>query len=137
MKNMEVHLVHQALDGSLLVIGVLIDQGSAANEGFAKILAKAGSHEEISLNPIEMIPRADDMSALKFYTYRGSLTTPPCTPRNEDIPRVTWVVLRDHITISRDQFKKYEGLDGGKYKGTSRYPQPTITTLTVERNFKP
>jgi carbonic anhydrase len=128
MENMEVHLVHQATDGGLLVVGVLINKG-AANEAFGKILANVGGHA--NLNPVDMIPGAYNTSRLKFYTYTGSLTTPPCTPP------VTWVVLKDPITISSNQLTSYEKLDNGKYEGTSRYPQPAITTLTVDSNFKP
>jgi carbonic anhydrase len=131
MANMEVHLVHEAEDKSLLVIGVLIHQG-AANEGFGKILAKVDDHENIiHLNPREMIPGTHHTTRLKFYTYTGSLTTPPCTPP------VTWVVLKERITISSAQLTSYEKLSNGKYVGTSRGPQRGITTLTVGSNFKP
>jgi carbonic anhydrase len=125
---MEVHLVHQATDGRLLVIGVLVNQG-AANEGFGKILAHIGGHE--NLNPIQMIPGTHNTNQLKFYTYMGSLTTPACAPP------VTWVVLKEPITFSADQIRSYGDLHNGKYAQTSRGPQPAITDLKVYSNFKP
>jgi carbonic anhydrase len=128
MENMEVHLVHKAENGKLLVVGVLMNKG-AANEAFGKILANIGGHE--NLNPIQMIPGTHNTSTVKFYTYTGSLTTPACAPP------VTWVVLKDPIAISPAQLTSYKKLYNGKYVGTSRGPQPAIPTLTVDRNFKP
>lgn len=127
MANMEVHLVHKAENGSLLVIGVLINQ-KTANEGFGKILANIDGH--VNLDPVQMIPGAQNTAGLKFYTYKGSLTTPACAPQ------VTWVVLKDPITISPAQLTTYKNLNNGKYVGTSRGPQRAIPTLTVERNFE-
>jgi len=124
---MEVHLVHEDGNKNLLVVGVLVNKGTANGE-FGKILANIGGH--LTLNPIQMIPGTQQTN-LKFYTYTGSLTTPPCTPS------VTWVVLKDPITFSADQIKTYGDLDGGKFAQTFRYPQIPITKLTVTRNFKP
>ena len=125
---MEVHLVHKDGNGKYLVVGVLVNKGTA-NEGFGKILANIGGHSTV--NAIQMIPGTQPTNHLKFYTYMGSLTTPPCTPG------VTWVVLKDPITFSAEQIKTYGDLDGGKFAQTFRYPQIPITRLTVTRNFKP
>ncbi len=125
---MEVHLVHKASDGSgaILVIGVLINQGSE-NAGFKKILDNINSGKDVSLNPIQMIPGTKSVTNPNFYTYTGSLTTPTCTPG------VTWVVLAKPITISSDQLTKFEG----HYKGNARQPvQTAISGLSLQKNFQ-
>lgn len=39
-----------------------------------------------------------------YYTYPGSLTTPPCSPI------VTWIVLKKWATISEDQFHSFRDI---------------------------
>jgi carbonic anhydrase len=125
---MEVHLVHEAANGSLLVIGVLIKQGKQ-NDGFKKILANVGGEQ--NLDPVQMIPGTRNSNTLNFYTYTGSLTVPPCTPP------VTWVVLKEPITFSPTQLNNYKTMSNGKYANTSRGVQTTITGETVYSNFRP
>jgi carbonic anhydrase len=50
-----------------------------------------------TMNPIELIPKDKD-----YYTYPGSLTTPPCSEI------VTWYVVKDQIEVSEDQIKNFK-----------------------------
>lgn len=126
---MEVHLVHKASDGTYLVIGVLINVPATGgtNEGYQKVREAIDSHNhpEQTIDPIQMIPGTANSSSLSFYTYAGSLTTPPCTPG------VTWIVLKDPIQISQTQLNWY------KYTNSSRGVQPTISGLSLQSNFQP
>jgi carbonic anhydrase len=126
---MEVHLVHKASDGTYLVIGVLINVAAegGTNEGFHKVREAIESHNqpEQSIDPIQMIPGTANSSSLSFYTYTGSLTTPPCTPG------ITWIVMKDPIQISQTQFNWY------KYTNSSRGVQPSISGLSLQSNFQP
>lgn len=90
----EVHLVHAADDGTLAVIGSFIEEG-AANEALGPFWDDL---ESLPDAPIESF----DASALlpenrTYYTYDGSLTTPPCSEV------VTWIVMQSPITMSADQ----------------------------------
>lgn len=97
----EAHLVHANDAGELAVVGVLIEEGSDANPFFSDLWERLpeGDAErqpvEIDLN--ELLP--EDRS---FFSYRGSLTTPPCT---ED---VRWTVMQTPIALSEDQIERLE-----------------------------
>lgn len=73
----EAHFVHEAEDGSLAVIAVMLE-GGGENPIFDHSLnAAPKSKGEAHLgeeNPRNLLP--DDLSV---YTYKGSLTTPPCS----------------------------------------------------------
>jgi len=90
----EVHFVHAAEDGSLAVIGVFIEEG-AASDALAPFWDDLSAIEEA---PVEDI----DVDALlpgdkTYYTYDGSLTTPPCSEI------VTWIVMQTPTTMSAEQ----------------------------------
>src|SRR4029077_14774982 len=76
---LEMHLVHQAVDKSLAVVGVLMSEG-ASNGTLArfwgKLPASAGEIDAgVSIDIKDLLPRATD----DYFTYAGSLTTPPCS----------------------------------------------------------
>ncbi|CRK86501.1 CLUMA_CG000153, isoform A, partial [Clunio marinus] len=48
-----------------------------------------------------------DVNTQRFYTYRGSLTTPKCNPA------VTWIVFPDTIPISLNQMARFRSLSNG------------------------
>jgi len=93
----ELHLVHAASDGSLAVLGVLIQVG-AENPALSTIIAampaKADKEARLpaSVDPTELLP-----GDRRAYRYTGSLTTPPCSEG------VRWVVMSTPITASVNQ----------------------------------
>lgn len=99
---MENHLVHKNADGKLAVIGVLIEAGAenAAYKGvFANLPKKADEKKEL-----DVTVSADDLlpKDRAFYTYAGSLTTPPCSEI------VTWIVLKTPIQMSKKQINAFK-----------------------------
>ena len=111
---MEMHLVHSADDGSLLVIGVLIKQGRT-NRVLAPIFddlpETAGATRPVAgVRLDDLLP--DDVSS---YRYKGSLTTPPFTEG------VRWIVLAHPITLSKHQIDAFRELFE---EGNSREVQP-------------
>jgi carbonic anhydrase len=94
---LEVHLVHRAASGALLVLGVLVDEG-LANHALGELvshLPHRNAIEHLTIDPSELLP-ADH----HYATYTGSLTTPPCTEG------VTWIVLTTPIHASRAQLDR-------------------------------
>lgn len=111
----ELHFVHVRDDGRIAVMGVLLEEG-AANPAFQSILdnvsATAATHKKdtgIVINPKSLLPK--DIS--HFYTYAGSLTTPPCSEG------VSWYVLAKPVTVSAGQISQLEAL----YADNARSPQ--------------
>lgn len=107
---MENHFVHKNDKGELAVVGVLLEKGKE-NAAYSKVLAnmpkKADEKKSLkdTVNAEDLLP-----GTRAYYTYPGSLTTPPCTEN------VTWLVLKSPVQLSEAQFKKYEAI----YKGNAR-----------------
>ena len=94
---MSVHLLHQDGEGRLAEVAVLLDPGSAHPAvqtvwNNLPLEKKLEVKARVSINPGDLLP--DDK---RYYTYMGSLTTPPCT---EGVQRV---VMRHPVTVSPDQ----------------------------------
>jgi len=110
---MVAHFVHKSAAGKLAVIGVLLSEG-AENESVKMIWANAPKEEgpekvvaESTFNPAAMLPKR-----LHYYSFEGSLTTPPCTEG------VTFYILKTPTTISRAQ------VDAFPFKMNARPVQP-------------
>ncbi len=96
--EMVVHFVHKNAAGKLVVLGVLLKEGNE-NPGIKTLWSHAPAvegpevaPEEVVFNPGNLLPKEFD-----FYSYEGSLTTPPCTEG------VRFFILRTPVNISRDQ----------------------------------
>jgi len=102
---LEMHLVHQNADGALAVVGVMINSGQT-NQQFAPVWGElprkadeARRFENLSINADNLLP-----DERKYYTYDGSLTTPPCSEG------VTWFVLQSPIEMSESQITTFEDI---------------------------
>jgi carbonic anhydrase len=110
----ELHLVHRNALLDLAVVGVLVNVGSPVNIVIDTILRNAPIEEgEIelrgSVNAKNILPRFDR----GYYTYSGSLTTPPCSEG------VRWFVLREPVFVSQaaidhlhEVIAEFPGYDG-------------------------
>ena len=102
---LEVHLVHKNAAGNLAVVGVLFTEGSfnpfletlwlhaPEVEGKERII------EGVSVDPKLLLPDRKD-----YFSYEGSLTTPPCTEG------VRWTVMEMTLEASKEQmagFRKF------------------------------
>jgi len=113
--GMVVHLVHGDQDGNLAVVAVLLTQGRAN-----AMLQELWEHlpeqkkEEIITGGME-INAADLLPADRgYYSFPGSLTTPPCTEG------VSWFVLKKPTEISSPQIMQFARL----YPHNARPVQP-------------
>jgi len=92
----ELHLVHRNNLLDLAVVGVLVNVGYPVNTIIDEILRNAPRAEgEIDLHGT--INAKDVLPQFKgYYTYSGSLTTPPCSEG------VRWFVLREPVFVSQE-----------------------------------
>jgi carbonic anhydrase len=94
---LELHFVHQAVDGERAVLGVLARVGHA-NAPLAQLLASlprvAGDQTRVP-TPVDLARLLP--SSPEAYRYPGSLTTPPCTEG------IRWIVLAHPMQISERQ----------------------------------
>lgn len=99
------HIVHQADDGQLLVVGVMFTEG-AENPVIADIWKnapeKAGQN-----NPVKSVDVANLVKDFGgYYRLEGSLTTPPCTEG------VMWIIGKQPITASKEQIETFTKIIG-------------------------
>jgi carbonic anhydrase len=102
--DMVAHLVHKDPEGKLAVVAVLLDRGSAQplvqtvwnNLPLEKGEAYA-PRAVIDLNHLLPPDR-------RYYTYMGSLTTPPCSEG------VLWMVMRQPVPLSQEQIDVFARL---------------------------
>ena len=120
---MEVHFVHADEDGSLAVVGVLFEEGDA-NPVLSKLWSfmpenpGESNQQPVGIEETNLLPPTRD-----YFTYGGSLTTPPCSEG------VTWIVLKSPIEASAEQidiFKKRMG------SATNRPVQPHNARLILD-----
>lgn len=103
---MEIHFVHKdPVSGNLAVIGVVVEEG-AANAALEAISGNLPATHDAVYESATTYTAADLIpSGTGYFTYPGSLTTPPCSQI------VTWLVLKEHITASHEQILKFEELE--------------------------
>jgi carbonic anhydrase len=102
--EMVVHLMHQASDGEVAAVAVLVKAGKA-NAAVQKLWDHMPPSEGqtsvsgLELNPAEFLP-----GNTSYYTYLGSQTAPPCTEG------IKWFVLKTPIELSAAEISAFAQL---------------------------
>jgi len=100
---LEVHFVNKAEDGNLAVVGVMFKEGkenplfTSYLKDFPTSKGKIDAQGKIEL--AKLLPASS-----AYYTYAGSLTTPPCSEI------VTWFVMKTPVEASKDQLDKFAAI---------------------------
>jgi carbonic anhydrase len=120
---MEMHFVHAGEDGSLTVVGVLVEEGEehpVLKKLWAFMPENVGdtSVEPIGIEDTNLLPPTRD-----YFTYGGSLTTPPCSEG------VKWVVLKTPVEASTEQIAIFKDRVG---PATNRPVQPHNARLILD-----
>ncbi len=103
--DMVAHLVHKDPEGRLAVVAVLLDRGGAAQP----LIQTVWNNLPLEKGS-EVSVRGDiDMNHLlpadrRYFTYMGSLTTPPCSEG------VLWLVLQQPVPVTPDQIGVFSRL---------------------------
>jgi len=113
--EMVAHLVHTDDQGHLAVVAVLFKDG-AANPLLDTLWKNIPAEKEKTVAPASVSVNVKDLlpSDSGYYTFSGSLTTPPCTEG------VTWYVLKTTSTLSHEQLATFAKL----YPADNRPIQP-------------
>lgn len=117
----ELHLVHwnykkypdfseaAAADDGLSVLGILLKVGEANPtlqllcDAMDKVQACGSKYTlDQAFDLASLVPE----DSIKFFTYPGSLTTPPCHES------VTWLVRKEMLSCSKEQFSHFRALIG-------------------------
>ena len=99
--DMVAHLVHKDLEGRLAVVAVLLDRGSAQ-----PTVQSVWDNLPLEKGQELAAPRPIDLNSLlpadrSYFTYMGSLTTPPCSEG------VLWMVLKQPVPIAPEQINVF------------------------------
>jgi carbonic anhydrase len=121
--DMVVHLVHAGQDGNLAVVAILLETGgnNPLVRELWKDLPKEKEKEElldnIQINVADLLPVDRG-----YYTFSGSLTTPPCSEN------VTWFVLKHPVTVTAEEIEQFAKL----YRHDARPTQPLYDRVVLE-----
>lgn len=112
--DMVAHLVHRDAGGRLAVVAVLLDRGSASPliEALWRSLPPRESPPvalDIEIDLATLLP-----AERGYFTYPGSLTTPPCSEN------VRWFVLKQAASLGESQLATF----GARYAMNARPVQP-------------
>jgi len=113
--DMVAHLVHKSKAGKLAVVAVMLEAGK--EQKLVRTLwnnlpleqNQPVTKSEINIDPAALLPATRD-----YFTYTGSLTTPPCSEG------VLWLVLKTPTQVSKEQVAGF----GKIYRNNARPIQP-------------
>lgn len=121
---MVAHFVHKDEDGKLGVVAVLIQPGKT-NPAWAPIFAhlpRVG--EQVTVDGLSLDLPALLPAKKGYYSFEGSLTTPPCSEG------VKWMVLKEPVKLSPQQIKAFRQV----YNANARPLQPLNGRVVKESN---
>ncbi|XP_014239786.1 carbonic anhydrase 1 [Cimex lectularius] len=137
----ELHLVHWNAEkydsfleavsypDGLAVLGVFFQVGDEELEGLNKIVSMmpdillkgqtAETNFELDIN--SLLPETNT-----YWTYLGSLTTPPCSES------VIWIVFKDAVTVTEDQLNAFRNL-----KTVNEEVEEETEQTLLRKNYRP
>ena len=112
---MVAHLVHKDKAGKLAVVAVLFDSGNE-HPTVKMLWSNLPREKEKEMAPARITIDATSFlpSDRTYYTFSGSLTTPPCSEG------VTWLVLKNPVQVAKAQVDAF----GALYAMNARPVQP-------------
>lgn len=120
---MGIHLIHQDEKGRYAVLGLLVQPGDSDHP----VIQRLWGALPLERQQLDTVPSGLDLMALLpaargYYSFMGSLTTPPCS---ED---VLWMVMREPVRLSAQQIEVFARL----YPMNARPLQPAGGRIVKE-----
>ena len=142
--DLEAHLVHQDAAGQTAVVAVFMKIGHHPNELVDDIFRNApdvaGEETEVGIesNPKELLPghgtkhHKGKLAIPDYFTYSGSLTTPPCSEP------VRWLIAKEPVNVSAFSVGEMHELvslfpNYGGYPNNNRPVQPLNGRTVISR----
>ena len=121
--EMVVHLVHANQEGKLAVVAVLLQRGedNPLVRELWKDLPREKEKEE-ALDSVQIDVAGLLPADRGYYTFPGSLTTPPCSEN------VTWLVLKHPVSVSGAEIEQFSKL----YRHDARPTQPLYDRVVLD-----
>jgi len=121
--EMSLHLVHSDQEGKVAVVAVLFQKGedNPLVHELWNDLPKEKEKEEF-LNNVQVDAAQILPVDRGYYTFPGSLTTPPCTEN------VTWFALKHPMTVSATEIEQFSKL----YRNDARPTQALYGRVVLE-----
>ncbi|MBW8829656.1 MAG: carbonic anhydrase family protein [Burkholderiales bacterium] len=122
--DMVVHLVHKDAEGRLALVAVLLERGGAhsiVQTVWNNLPLEKGEEQaaQVPLDLNQLLP-----AERSYYTYMGSLTTPPCSEG------VLWMVMKRPVPIAQEQI----GIFARLYPMNARPVQSASGRMIKESN---
>ncbi|HEU5352001.1 MAG TPA: carbonic anhydrase family protein [Terracidiphilus sp.] len=106
LTDMDVEFLHKSASGKFAIIEARLNEdidepNPTMSTLWASLPATTGASKEVAsmVNPLGLLPPDRN-----YWTYTGSLSTPPCTEG------VQWFVMQTPVTISRGQYRAFVAL---------------------------
>lgn len=121
--DMVAHLVHKSDGGHLAVVAVMMEKG-VENRFIQTLWNNLPLEKNVVVSPPGVVidPSVFLPAVRGYYTYMGSLTTPPCTEG------VLWLVLKQPVQVSQEQIDIFSRF----YINNARPVQPTFGRVIKE-----
>lgn len=102
--DMSLHMVHKDPEGRLAVVAVLLERGGVhpvLQQVWGNLPLEKGDEvvAQAALDPSHLLP-----PDRRYFTYMGSLTTPPCSEG------VLWLVMQQPVPVAGDQVAVFSRL---------------------------
>jgi carbonic anhydrase len=122
--DMVAHLVHRSLDGRLAVVAVLFEAREQSNAFLRGLWPHLPLEQDREVMPKDVSIDANALlpEVRTYFTYIGSLTTPPCSEG------VLWLVLKTPVEVAPEQVAVF----GKLYSMNARPIQPARGRLIKE-----
>jgi len=121
--SLEIHFVHADSEGKQAVVGILVDRGAASPAIQALWENLPTTKNQVSRPPGVSVNAADFLPAERgYYTFPGSLTTPPCSEG------LSWYLLKTADEASSGQIEAFAKL----YPMNARPTQPLHQRMVRE-----
>ena len=121
--DMVAHLVHKSKEGAIAEVAVLMmagDENPFIKNLWNHLPLDVGMEEVpagVTIDVMQLLPKIRG-----YFTYMGSMTTPPCSEG------VRWIVMRTPVQVSRAQLNVF----GRLYENNARPIQPAHARLVKE-----